>query len=180
MNQLQTFIGQEMFWEKTAIFGSKYQLVTSEEVLATLDMGAWGKDATAQAAEGRLSIESRGFFSTSYHIHQVDTELAVYTPGWGSSGTLQFADGRTLNWSGMGFLSGEYAWKDESDHPLMRFHSSFGGGKLYVVIEPVAGMMPELSLLAILGRYLKILQQRKNRAVYFARPALRKVSWPTK
>jgi hypothetical protein len=164
MNQLQAFIGQEMFWEKTAIFGSKYQLVTSDEVLAMLDMDAWGRNATAQTAEGSVSIESRGFMNTSYHIHQADTELAVYTPSWGSSGTLQFADGRTFNWSGMGFLSGEYAWKDESDHPLMRFHSSVGGGKLYVVIEPVAGTMPELSLLAILGRYLQTLQQRKQRA----------------
>jgi hypothetical protein len=164
MNQLQAFLGQEMFWEKTAIFGSNYQLVTSDEVLATLDMDAWGKGATAQAAEGSVSIESRGFLSTSYHIHQADAELAVYTPSWGSSGTLQFADGRRFKWSGMGFLSGEYAWKDESDRPLMRFHSSVGGGKLYVVIEPVAGTMPELSLLAILGRYLETLQQRKMRA----------------
>jgi hypothetical protein len=164
MNQLQKFIGQEMVWEKTAIFGSQYQLVTNNEVLATLDIEGWGKDATAQSAEGSVAIQCRGFLNVSYHIYLADTELAVYTPNWGGSGTLQFADGRTFNWSSMGFFSSEYAWEDEFQHPLIRFKSSFGGGKLYMDIEPAAGSIAELSLLAILGRYLETLQQRKKRA----------------
>src|SRR5436190_5108975 len=80
MNQLQRFIGQEMFWEKTGFFGSNYQLVTANEMLATLDMGGWGQNATAQSADGGIAIQSQGFFNRSYHIYYVGTELAVYTP----------------------------------------------------------------------------------------------------
>ncbi len=165
MNSIQAFIGQEMFWENTAIFASKYQLVSNNEVLATLDIDGWGSDATAEAAEGSVTIESRGFFGTTYHILQGETELAVFAPDWGGTGTLQFSDGHVLYWDSAGFLSGEYLWKDASEeNPLLHFRSSFGGGKLYVVIEPIAVNIPELSLLAILGRYLEKLHQRRSAA----------------
>jgi hypothetical protein len=164
MNQLQRFIGQEIFWEKTSFFSSDYQLVADGEILATLDMGGWGQNAAANSADGSIAIRSQGFFNKSYHVDYAGTTLAVYTPNWGGSGTLQFSDGRIFNWGSMGFFSGEYAWKDQYQIPLMRFSSSFGGGKLYVVIEPAAGSRAELSLLAILGRYLKTLQQRRERA----------------
>ncbi len=171
MNSLRMFIGQEMYWENTAIFSSKYQLVAGNELLATLDVDSWGKDATAEVAEGVTTIQGEGFFSTTYHIYQSDTaELAVFTPDWGSSGTLQFADGRTFTWDHTGFLSGIYVWKDGPDNELMSFQSSFGGGKLYVMIAPMAANIPELSLLAILGRYLENIQQRRNAATIAAMP----------
>jgi len=170
MNQLRMFIGQEMYWENTAIFSSKYQLVANNELLATLNVDSWGKDATAEAAEGVTTIQGEGFFSTTYHIYQGDTELAVFTPDWGSTGTLQFVDGHTFTWDHTGFLSGIYAWKDSADNELMSFQSSFGGGKLYVTISPMAADIPELSLLAILGRYLENLQQRRKAATIAAMP----------
>ena len=70
MNRIQAFIGHELLWENTAIFGSKYELLGGNEVLATLDMDSWGSDATAEAAEGYVTIESRGFFGKTYHILQ--------------------------------------------------------------------------------------------------------------
>ena len=164
MNTIRAYIGQELFWENTAIFASKYELVASNEVLATLDMDSLGSNATAEAAEGSVTIESRGFFGATYHILQGETEIAVFTPNWGGSGTLQFSDGRVLYWDSVGFFSGEYVWKDASDNPLLHFRSSFGSSKLYVVIEPPAVNIPELSLLAILGRYLEKLHQRRNAA----------------
>lgn len=170
MNQIQAFIGQELLWENTALFASKYELVGGNEVLATLDIDSWGSGATAEAAEGKVTIEARGFFGKTYHILQGEMELAMFTPNWGNSGTLQFADGRMLYWDSAGFFSGEYLWKDASNNPLLHFRSSFGGGKLYVVIEPMAVNIPELSLLAILGRYLEMLQQRKNAATIAAMP----------
>lgn len=170
MNLIQAFIGQELLWENTALFASRYELVGGNEVLATLDMDSWGSDATAEAAEGSVTIEGRGFFGTTYHILQGEMEIAMFTPNWGGSGTLQFTDGRMLYWDSAGFFSGEYIWKDASNSPLLHFRSSFGGGKLYVVIEPMAVNIPELSLLAILGRYLEKLQQRKNAATIAAMP----------
>ncbi len=170
MNRIQTFIGQELFWERTTILVSKYELLGGNEVLATLDIDSWGSDATAEAAEGYVTIESRGFFEKTYHILQGEMELAVFNPDWGNSGTLQFADGRTLYWDSAGFLSGEYVWKDASNNLLLHFQSSFGDGKLYVVIEPIAAAIPELSLLAILGRYLENLQQRRNAATIATMP----------
>jgi hypothetical protein len=166
MNQLRMFLNSEIYWENTAIFASKYQLVAGNEVLATLDVASWGRDATAEAAEGVVSIQSEGFFSTTYHIYAGNTELAVFTPDWGgSTGELRFTDGRTLIWDREGFFSGIYAWKDMSNNELMSFQSSFGGGKLYVTISPMAADILELSLLAILGRYLENIQQRRNTAV---------------
>ena len=165
MNQIQPFIGQELLWQNTAVFASQYELIGGNEVLATLDIDGWGSNATAEAAEGPTTIESRGFFGKTYHILQGEVELASFTPNWGNSGTLQFSDGRELYWDSAGFLSGEYVWKDASNNPLLHFRSSFGGGKLYVVIEPLAATIPELSLLAILGRYLEKLQQRKSAAI---------------
>lgn len=170
MNRLRAFIGQEMFWESTAFFTTKYELVVGDEVLATLNIDIFGSDATAQAAEGSITIENRGLLSTTYHISNGEVELAVFTPDWGNSGTLQFADGRVFLWDHTGFLSGEYAWKDSAEHAFMRFQSSFGGGKLYVVIEPSAANIPELSLLAILGRYLEKVQQRRSAAAIAAMP----------
>ena len=139
-------------------------LLGGGEVLATLDVAGFGSDATAQAAEGSLTIEKRGFFNTTYHISNGEMELAVFTPDWGNSGTLQFADGRTFLWDHTGFLRGEYAWKDNANTVYMRFHSSFGGGKLYVVVESLAADIAELSLLTILGRYLEKMQQRRRAA----------------
>ena len=166
MNQLRMFIEQEIYWEKTAIFASKYQLIAGNELLATLDVASWGKDATAEAAEGVVTIQSEGFFSTTYHIYGGSTELAVFTPDWGgSTGELRFVDGRTLIWDRAGFLTGIYVWKDVANNDLMSFQSSFGGGKLYVTVSPMAADIPELSLLAILGRYLENIQQRRNTAV---------------
>lgn len=165
MNLLRMFLGQEIYWENTAIFASKYQLVAGNELLATLDVASWGKDATAEAAEGVTTIQGEGFFNPTYHVYQGNTELAVFTPDWGSTGTLQFADGRTSFWDHTGFLRGIYVWKDVANNELMSFQSSFGSGKLYVTIAPMAVDIPELSLLAILGRYLESLQQRRNAAV---------------
>ncbi len=170
MNQIQAFIGQEMFWQNTAIFASKYELVGGNEVVATLDMDGWGSNATAEVAEGYVTIESRGFFNKTYHISLGAMEIAQFIPDWGNSGTLQFADGRLLFWKSAGFLSGEHVWQDGSNNPLLHFRSSFGGGKLYVMIEPIATNIPELSLLAILGRYLEKLQQRKSAAAVSAMP----------
>ncbi len=73
-------------------------------------------------------------------------------------------------WSRTEFLSGEYVWKDGADNVFMHFQSSFGGGKLYVVIEPFAANIPELSLLAIIGRYLEKMQQRRRAATVAAMP----------
>src|ERR1051326_1026365 len=110
MQQLQAFIGQEIVWEKTALFGSQYQLVANDDVLATLDINGFGSDARAQSAEGSILIQRRGFFNVTYHMHHANTELAVYTPSWGGSGTLMFADGSTFKWRSMGIFSGEHAW----------------------------------------------------------------------
>ncbi len=171
MNSLRMFINQEIYWENTAIFASKYQLIAGSELLATLDVASWGKDATAEAAEGVVTIQSEGFFSTTYHIYGGNTGLAVFTPDWGgSTGELRFTDGRTLIWDHAGFLTGVYAWKDVGNNELMSFQSSLGSGKLYVTISPMAADIPELSLLAILGRYLENIQQRRNAAVIAAMP----------
>ena len=118
MKQVQAFIGQEMFWENTAFFSTKYELAVGDEVLAKLDIDVFGSDAAAESAEGSITIENRGFFSTTYHISSGEMELAVFTPDWGNSGTLQFADGRTFLWNHTGFLSGEYAWKDSANNML--------------------------------------------------------------
>ncbi len=168
MNQIQAYIGQEMFWVNTAIFASKYELIGGNEVVATLDMDGWGSNATAEAAEGFVTIESRGFFNKTYHISQDAVEIAQFIADWGNRGTLKFADGRLLYWNSAGFLTGEYVWQDGSKNPLLHFRSTFGGGKLYVVIEPIATNIPELSLLAILGRYLEKLQQRRRAATVSA------------
>jgi hypothetical protein len=154
MYQLQRYIGYEIFWESASFFGSTYQLVAANQVLATLAFDFWGNSAIATAPEGAFSIERQGIFNHRYHVYYAGQECAVYTPDWLSSGTLQFMTGKTFYWRSIGFLSGEMAWRDTSDYPFMRFRSSFWGAKYYITIEPQTGNIAELSLLAIMGRYL--------------------------
>lgn len=162
-------VGQEITWIPTATFKSRYALVTPDNTtIATIDMSNWSSKAIASVPEGPLFLRKEGFSGMRVAIYTVEQGplIATFQRGWtGTSGQLQFADGRVFKWGKTNFWGTQKAWMDQTGNQLyVQFSSGGFSRKATVVIEPQAPEIPDLSLLLVLGFY-NILLERRDSAV---------------
>ena len=170
-NAIRDAVGQEITWVPTATFKDRYDLTAGNLVFATLDMSSWGSGAKAGAAEGELTIHTRGLSQRTIEITTPNdqTLIASYRSNWtGNSGRLQFADGRTFTWRGLNLWGTRKGWLDAAGQPLLIFQSNGWTRRLNVTPLPQAAEIPELSLFAILGLYLVIRGRRAAAAATVA------------
>lgn len=164
MPSLRDYIGQEMTWVPTATFKSRFDLVVGDTILASLDMSDWTSKATATVPEGMLMLQLEGFArrNASIYVGEQGAAVATYQRKWtGTSGTLQFPDGRQLKWVKTNFWGTEKAWRDQSGMiDYVQFHTGSFSRKVQVTISPQAAEIPELSLLLVLGLYNIIIERR--------------------
>ena len=131
-------------------------------MLATLRwQKAFGSLALAETASGTWTFKRSGFLrpKVTVRVPGSETEVAVFTAGWGGEGTLSLPNGRSYHWQSTNFWQSKWAFTDEAGEPLVQFKAEFAFFKLSaeVNVKPGAVALPDLSLLAVLGWYLMVL-----------------------
>jgi hypothetical protein len=89
----------------------------------------------------------------------LEADIAVFRPHWGSGGSLHFSDGHQAQWKCTNFWRSQWAFVGIDNHILVRFshHEGFFKASAQLEVEPSSTAMPELPLLAAFGWYLMIL-----------------------
>lgn len=168
MPSLRDLIGQEMTWVPTATFKTRFDLVTGDTTIASLDMSNWTTKATATVPEGTLVMQLEGLSRRKATIYAAEqgAAIATYQRKWsGTSGILQFPDGRELKWTKTNFWGNEKAWRDQMGIiDYVQFHTRSFSRKVEVMISPQAAEIPELSMLLVLGLYNIIIERRDAEA----------------
>ena len=160
-------------WRQPSGWSRKFELRSGETLVATLEFqSAFGSLAVGTVSDAQWTLKRQGFFNPQATIRKAgsDENLGVYTPNWtGHKGVLTLNDGSSLRLKSTNFWGWEWAWHDEADKPLVRFHNR---GLLRhgadVEVEPEARRRPDLSLLVTLGWYLLFLYQQDSAAVVAA------------
>ncbi len=167
MKAIREAVGQELQWssKKEGLFGKEeFELRSGDEVLALLHAREKGIDWTCgEAADGRWAFQSRNIGSGEIVvIRELDSqaEIAVVKRGRKhglfkrDNDYIAFLDGRIATWKKVSQWHDEWDWVDSNRRPLIHFQRGH-----YVVIEPLALALPELSLLVIVGWQLMRLQE---------------------
>lgn len=162
MRSIRDVAGQEFIWEQPHALERRYELRAGDETLATL---RWQKRlgtlAVAETADARWTFKRAGFWHPRVTVRAEgsDTDLAVFTPGWTGSGTLNTAAGHTYRWIAANIWQSAWRWSDTADTPLVRFASRQGLTRVSAQVEPTSAGegLDDLPLLVTLGWYLLIL-----------------------
>jgi hypothetical protein len=157
-SSLSYLVGQTLTWVPTATFKSSYSLMApNNTTLATLDMSNWSSKAHASVPEGTLFMNKEGWTGLKIAIYTAEQGplVATYQRKWSSAkGQISFPDGRTFNWDKVNFWGTQKAWVDStSKTPYVQFTVRSFSRQSPVVIHPQAAVIPELSLLLVLGLY---------------------------
>jgi hypothetical protein len=163
------FVGQPLTWKPTAILKDNYSLVAlNNEVLATLDMSNWSSKASARVPGGVLFLHKESWTGLKVGISwdEHGPKIATFQRKWtGTSGQLQFPDGRSFTWKRLNFWGTQKGWVDSlSNASYMQFSIGSFTRKSTVTIDPQAATIPELSLLIVLGLYNIIVERRARAA----------------
>ncbi|MBV9848534.1 MAG: hypothetical protein JO250_02485 [Armatimonadetes bacterium] len=154
---------QTLTWVKPSPLHGRYELREGEDVRATLQRrSAFGTLADAEAAEGRWTFKRVGFLPPRVTVRDAgaNTEAAVFQVHWDGSGELTLNDGRRFMWQAANFWHSQWTWTDAEGTPLLHFrpvHLSWHE-QAQVEVSPAALVLPECSLLALLGWYLTLLR----------------------
>ncbi|HXF06806.1 MAG TPA: hypothetical protein VNM72_15540 [Blastocatellia bacterium] len=162
MRYFREVVGQELMWVQPKRLTRRYELRVGEDVLATLQwQEMFGSLAVAESADGQWTLKRSGFLRARVTIRVAgsDCDSAVFVAGWWGNGILEFLGGPRFIWKPLNFWRSEWAWTGVDGALLLRVKRKFTWTKVEgrVQIEPTAGSVPQLSLLAILGWYLVVI-----------------------
>jgi hypothetical protein len=151
--------GEELVWVQPAAGRREHELRSGDDVIATLRFQR-GSLADAEAEGHHWTFKRQGFWQprVTVRVAGSDADLAVFRPHWAGGGTLEFADGRPINFRSANFWHSEWVWQ-EKDQPLILFKGRHGlvKAKGAVEIQPAAAGRPDVALLVLLGWYLILL-----------------------
>ncbi len=169
-SSLNNLIGQTLTWVPTAALKARYDLTTPEgETLASLDMSNWNSKAHAVVPAGTLFMRREGWSGSKVSISAAEQGplIATYRRKWsGTSGQLQFSNGREFKWGKINFWGTQKAWMDPTGAiTYVRLSAGSFSRKSTVVIEAQGAEVPELSLLVVLGLYNILIERRDAAAV---------------
>ena len=147
-----------------------FELRAGEEVVGTLRWSSsFGSLADAAAADGHWTFKRVGFFNPriTVRLHGSDTDLAVFGRQWMGGGVLEFSSGQRLLWGSSGFWRSRWSFSSASGERLVEFEpcDSLLKRSTAAKVTPAGLAVTELSLLVLLGWYLKLLESDDGGAV---------------
>jgi hypothetical protein len=153
--------GEDLLWVQPAAGRREHELRAREDVVATLRFQR-GSLADAEAEGHHWTFKRQGFWQprVTVRVSGSDADVALFWPRWAGGGTLEFADGRSVNFRSANFWQSEWVWQEqEKDQPLILFKGRHGliKAKGAVEIQPAGAAHPDAALLALLGWYLILL-----------------------
>lgn len=166
---LREATGQDLVWVHPDPVALAFELRSGSEVVATLRYsGAFRSPATGEAEGNRWAFTWEGIIRPRIRVRVAGAQSEVVTVelpwlGWrGRPWLVRFTDGRTFRWAPSGWTDLEYVLTGADGTVFLRFKrplfqpgwSRRGKSERHVEIAPIARSMPELPLLAVLGRYL--------------------------
>lgn len=163
MSELQSFegaTGTELTWERVKGGHGQYALSSAQELFATLKREkAFGSLFTGTAAAGTWTLKRTGFFHTRVTVRAAGgaQELAVFSPHWNGSGTLEFPDGCRYSWAPASFWHQEWVLRDAAGADILRLRTGMTTAKGVLTIGPAAAKLAMLPLLSVVAWYLLLL-----------------------
>jgi hypothetical protein len=161
MRKIPEYSRQLMKWVQRNMLKMTYELISSDELIATLTFrGIGGTFATAESEDGCWTFKRVGFWQNKATIRtfESDNNLAVFNNNtWKSGGTLEFTNGNKYKATN-NFWMTKYEFQKDTGEPLIRF--KYGGIfhlSSEVEILPEAGALPELPVLVMFGWYLAVM-----------------------
>jgi hypothetical protein len=150
---------RELLWIQPAARRREHELRAADDVVATLRFQR-GSLADAEAEGHHWTFKRQGFWQprVTVRIAGSDADVAVFRPHWAGGGTLELADGRTVDLRSANFWQSEWIWQ-EKDLPLILFKGRHGIVKANgaVEIQPGSAGLADTPLLVLLGWYLILL-----------------------
>ena len=163
MSELRSFegvAGMELSWERVKGGHGQHALTSAQDLFATLQREkASGSLFTGTAEAGTWTFKRTGFFHTRMAVRVAGgvQDLAVFSPRWNGSGTLDFPDGHRYSWAPASFWHQEWVLRDAAGVDILRLRTGMTTAKGVLTIEPAAAKLAELSLLSVLVWYLLLL-----------------------
>ncbi|MDQ6714468.1 MAG: hypothetical protein M3Z28_15000 [Candidatus Dormibacteraeota bacterium] len=166
MRQISQTAGEELLWVQPAARRREHELHAGDDVVATLRFQR-GSLADAEAEGQHWTFKRQGFWQprVTVRVAGADAEVAVFRPNWAGGGTLELADGRTLDLRSGNFWQSQWVWQ-EKDRPVILFKGRHGIVKANGAVEIQAGSagLPDAPLLVLLGWYLILLHAEDSNA----------------
>jgi len=149
-------------WAQPKAMSRAYELRSADSLVGHLRFAkSCGSLATAEVADQRWTFKRVGFLAPSVTVRSpnLEADIAVFRPHWGSGGTLHFADGHQTQWRSTNFWGSQWAFVGSDNHIVVRFshHEGFFKASAQIEFEPSSAELPEFPLLVALGWYLIIL-----------------------
>jgi len=160
------------YWSQPKALERTYELRDDSRLFGTLSfLKPLGSLAEASLAAGDWTFKRVGFFRPRVTVRRrgQEEDVAVYQPkGWGAEGELQFAAGRSYQWTSANFWATRFNFVDGAGRTVVAFKpgaedskwSDFFKFQALVEIDPSAARLEDLPLLVSLGWYLMILHHQ--------------------
>lgn len=149
-------------WTQPKAMSRAYELRNADSLIGHLCFEkSCGSLASAQVAGQKWTFKRVGFLAPRVTVRSANLEadIAVFRPHWGSGGILHFADGHQAWWRCTNFWGSRWAFLGSDNHIVVQFthHEGFFKASAQLEFERSSVALPEFALLAALGWYLMIL-----------------------
>lgn len=184
MEAITASTGMMLQWVQPKMSERRFELRAREMVFASLEFQSmFGSLANAAAESGNWTFKRVGFFNPRVTVRNLgeEKELVVYRPDWtGIEGRIDFTGGAVYGWKPANFWATHYSLLDAKGEALVLFKQGIEDASLKdvfkvqarVEIQPAALLMPDMTLLVVLGWYLMILQADDSAATTAAVPTV--------
>jgi hypothetical protein len=162
-------------WRESRKVRRQDELRLGDRVAATLRwQGLLSTFATGRTMLGAWTFDRPRLLSRDVEVRDAASNalVATYRERWRGDGTLEFTDGRAIDWAPTNFWQTDWAFFDADDRPLISFvdTSRWFEARTRVTYHRVARADAQLSasddaLLTTLGRYLTVLKRNDTAAI---------------
>lgn len=163
--------GERAEWVQPKTFENRFELRSEGASVAFLEFrSAWGTLASAEMADGSFTFKRLGFLRPRVTVRAPgsDENLGLYEPRFGGGGDLRLRDGRSFSFRPTSFWQTRWAFADSAGMSILEFRSGVEDGglsdllKTQFTVEFSAPRAGPVAILATLGMYLIVLQQRDS------------------
>jgi len=162
IKSIRDLAGQTASWRQPSPLRQEYEMVVSDEVVATL---RWkklgGTTAIARAPEGTWTFKSAGFLTprVTIRLPNSDYDFGTFRTGASGAGTLESLGDQKFQWRCVNFMQNAWAFFDDEGNKLVQIRPELQGNKPTASIEigVKASGRQEVGFLVIFAWYLMVL-----------------------